>query len=454
MSPADRQKWDDMAEQDKKRYIQEKEAYAGPWTVQKDTKRRKHPTAPKKPTPAYFCFANERRQAVKNEDTSATNAEVSKKLSRMWKEADPATRQLYVDKETREKEEYAKAIEEWKRLHKKESWWEYEEESRGGSEKKPSTQKEEKANKRKRTASTLSRKKRPLGQSSAADSTTRESTIEDELRRAKQNVQTTSSMPSSLIPSQAATLDASLETQNSLEITRRAILMARLQEQQQIENLFHQRAAQQDNMLHAGGSPAAESLALRNQLLDPYGTLRAHQLMAQSTSLGDRVSTDVLQAQQARLGLLNPGYRTDLGLLLNTPGLNAEALLQHQRDAALANRADALARIGAYNIHPGAGGNVAQRSHLLGALSAGNPQTSMEQQQTAALLANLAGSAHGPRVARFGANGSVQMQDALREALLAQSLGAFTSMPSQAQQTGSSRLELEGPQGQKPSQPK
>ena len=104
MSSEDKEKWEEMARQDKARYLKQKEEYSGPWKVPADMKRPKDPTAPKKPTPAYFSFSNERRQAVKKEHPTAGNGEISKILSKMWKEADVETRSVYVEKEKMERD--------------------------------------------------------------------------------------------------------------------------------------------------------------------------------------------------------------------------------------------------------------------------------------------------------------------------------------------------------------
>lgn len=126
MSPEDKEHWEEMARQDKARYLKQKGEYVGPWKVPADMKKPKDPTAPKKPTPAYFSFSNERRQVVKKDNPTASNGEISKILSKMWKEADEGTRALYVEKEKEERKMYNHAVEEWKKVKKesgREHWW-------------------------------------------------------------------------------------------------------------------------------------------------------------------------------------------------------------------------------------------------------------------------------------------------------------------------------------------
>lgn len=129
LTAEEKEKWEVMAREDKARYIKEKDEYAGPWKVPADMKKPKDPTAPKKPTPAYFSFSNERRHTVKKDNPSAGNGEISKILSRMWKEADKETRSKYLEKEKTEREAYNKEVEKWKKERKesgRENWWEFE----------------------------------------------------------------------------------------------------------------------------------------------------------------------------------------------------------------------------------------------------------------------------------------------------------------------------------------
>ena len=115
MGPRDRVSWEEKAHCDKERYTVEKDQFKGPWKVPANKRKPKDPTSPKKPVPAYFAFSNGRRQQVKNENPSATNAEVSKLLSNMWKEAPEELRNQYLEEETARRKVYAVDIAEWRR---------------------------------------------------------------------------------------------------------------------------------------------------------------------------------------------------------------------------------------------------------------------------------------------------------------------------------------------------
>jgi hypothetical protein len=114
MGPRERESWEEKAHRDKARYMFEKDQFEGPWKVPANKRKPKDPTSPKKPVPAYFAFSNARRQQVKNDNPSATNAEVSKLLSNMWKEAPEELRNQYLEEEAARRKVYAVTIGEWR----------------------------------------------------------------------------------------------------------------------------------------------------------------------------------------------------------------------------------------------------------------------------------------------------------------------------------------------------
>jgi len=116
-----KKKWEEMAREDKERYQREKATYSGPWKVRTNLRKPKDPNSPKKPVPAYFAFSNERRQEVKNQNQNATNGEISRILSKMWKEASEEVRKMYLDSEAREREKYSEKMVEWKEKRKREA---------------------------------------------------------------------------------------------------------------------------------------------------------------------------------------------------------------------------------------------------------------------------------------------------------------------------------------------
>jgi hypothetical protein len=111
----EREKWEELARQDKARYEMEKSMYTGPWKVPATKRINKDPKAPKRPMSAFLSFSNTKRSYVKNKHKDAKNAEVSRILAQMWKDADAEEKKIFVDEEFRLRQEYKLAMSEWKR---------------------------------------------------------------------------------------------------------------------------------------------------------------------------------------------------------------------------------------------------------------------------------------------------------------------------------------------------
>jgi HMG (high mobility group) box len=75
------------------RYEEEKAGYKGPWKIAAHNKRStKDPSAPKRPMSAFLAYSNSRRAELKRQTPKATNADLSKMLSKSWKELPPTER--------------------------------------------------------------------------------------------------------------------------------------------------------------------------------------------------------------------------------------------------------------------------------------------------------------------------------------------------------------------------
>jgi hypothetical protein len=115
LSPDEREVYEDMSRKDKARYKVEKTMYKGDWIVPIGYKRPKDATAPKRPNPAFFAFSNKRRAITKAQIPGASNAQVSKALSQMWKEAPDVLREQYKHEEAKLVRKYKVDIAEWRR---------------------------------------------------------------------------------------------------------------------------------------------------------------------------------------------------------------------------------------------------------------------------------------------------------------------------------------------------
>ena len=102
---------------DKKRYEEEMKTYMA--TVPEDSTTGKAAQLPKRPMSAYLAYSNKRRAALKRLYPSATNAELSKMLSKAWKEASPDVKGEYLEEEARLRAQYNIAMIPWRHNKKK-----------------------------------------------------------------------------------------------------------------------------------------------------------------------------------------------------------------------------------------------------------------------------------------------------------------------------------------------
>ena len=116
----EREQWEEMARQDKARYEMEKSMYTGPWKVPATKRVSKDPKAPKRPMSAFLSFSNSKRAYVKNKHKDAKNAEVSRILAQMWKDADAETKKVFIDEEFALRQQYKIRMTEWKRQSEEE----------------------------------------------------------------------------------------------------------------------------------------------------------------------------------------------------------------------------------------------------------------------------------------------------------------------------------------------
>jgi hypothetical protein len=111
--PEEKAKYDAMAKEDKERYEKEKASYTAPPGASK--KKKRDPTAPRRPMSAFLAFANSRRGKVKAANMKNSNGEISKILSTMWKEEGEDKKQKYRDEEVALWTKYKAAMEIWRK---------------------------------------------------------------------------------------------------------------------------------------------------------------------------------------------------------------------------------------------------------------------------------------------------------------------------------------------------
>jgi hypothetical protein len=115
LSIEERETWEEMARQDKARYEVEKDLYTGPWKVPSKKRSQKDPNAPKRPMSAFLSYSNCKRSQVKAQNQDVGNAEISRMLAKMWKEAPAEERKDHIDKEFKLRQKYKTAIAEWRK---------------------------------------------------------------------------------------------------------------------------------------------------------------------------------------------------------------------------------------------------------------------------------------------------------------------------------------------------
>lgn len=116
MTPEERKKWEDMAENDKKRYEVEKAIYVGPWTRSIEKKRyKKDDMAPKRPMSAFLDYSKTLRSfAIQTNPQVRDNKEISKILGTMWANACEKEKKPFIEKELKLRAEYNKKIAQWR----------------------------------------------------------------------------------------------------------------------------------------------------------------------------------------------------------------------------------------------------------------------------------------------------------------------------------------------------
>jgi hypothetical protein len=71
----------------------------------------------RRPMSAYLCFANARRGVVKAQNPDCSNGEISRLLSKMWKNTPDDVKQPFKDEEHAKWEAYKQSMKEWRKTH-------------------------------------------------------------------------------------------------------------------------------------------------------------------------------------------------------------------------------------------------------------------------------------------------------------------------------------------------
>ena len=115
MPPEEREGWEEKARQDKARYEMERSLYKGPWKIPANKRTPKDPSAPKRPMSAFLAYSNKRRAALKRQHPDATNADLSKMLSKTWKELSMDLKSKYMEEEAELRAKYKVEMAKWRK---------------------------------------------------------------------------------------------------------------------------------------------------------------------------------------------------------------------------------------------------------------------------------------------------------------------------------------------------
>lgn len=109
-----------MARKDKLRFEVEKSLYTGPWKVPAKKRSQKDPNAPKRPMSAFLAYSHAKRAEVKAKNPGMNNAEISRILAQMWKDAPEEEKKEHIEKEYELRQKYLSEIAVWRENTEKE----------------------------------------------------------------------------------------------------------------------------------------------------------------------------------------------------------------------------------------------------------------------------------------------------------------------------------------------
>ena len=118
MSPEEKHVWEEKSSIDKTRYEAEMVEYRATSGRTSKQPMFKDLQAPKRPMSAYLAYANSHRGELKKRRPDLSNGELSRLLSKQWKEAPPEVRAKYIEEEARLRAQYKSDIAKWRRTER------------------------------------------------------------------------------------------------------------------------------------------------------------------------------------------------------------------------------------------------------------------------------------------------------------------------------------------------
>ncbi len=120
LTPEEKDEWEGQARRDKARFEVEKSLYTGPWKVPAKKRSQKDPNAPKRPMSAFLAYSHAKRAEVKKKSPNMNNAEISRVLAQLWKDAPEEEKKEHIEKEYQLRQKYLSEIAVWRENTEKE----------------------------------------------------------------------------------------------------------------------------------------------------------------------------------------------------------------------------------------------------------------------------------------------------------------------------------------------
>mmetsp|Transcript_2858 Transcript_2858/g.4383 ORF Transcript_2858/g.4383 Transcript_2858/m.4383 type:complete len:392 (+) Transcript_2858:263-1438(+) len=111
VSKEERAHWENVASKDRKRYNLERKDVDP--SVRK-VRRKKDPSAPKRPMSAFLMFAQTKRRQLQAENPDIPNADISRMLGEKWRSASPEDKAPFLEREQNERRLYKAKMEKFK----------------------------------------------------------------------------------------------------------------------------------------------------------------------------------------------------------------------------------------------------------------------------------------------------------------------------------------------------
>jgi HMG (high mobility group) box len=106
LNEKDRKQWEELARKDKARFEVEKSLYSGPWRVPTTRSLNHDPSNPKRPMSAFLAFSHAKRAEEKQKNPSFSNAELSRHLAQLWKDALNEEKKFFLEQEFSLRQKY------------------------------------------------------------------------------------------------------------------------------------------------------------------------------------------------------------------------------------------------------------------------------------------------------------------------------------------------------------